>query len=97
PRVVFIPTRLARMLAMYLMRRGKERGNYLFCTRAGRQLSRNEAHRVIANAGRRASLELHPHLLRHTYISLMLNVRKAPLKYVQENVGHTQVTTTMRY
>lgn len=96
-RIVFLPKRAVRVLLAYLSQRG-DRGDLLFPTRDGLPLGRRGVHRAVACAGRRAGIErLHPHLLRHTHISIALNVRGAPIKYVQEQVGHSDIETTMGY
>jgi len=42
------------------------------------------------------SEDLHFHSLRHTYISNLVN-KGVPLNFVKELVGHSSITTTMRY
>ena len=60
--------------------------------------TRAQAYELVQKAGEQAGFpHLHPHLLRHTCISIMLNEKQAPLKFVQEQVGHRSVVTTMRY
>lgn len=95
-RTVFLSTKLTRILSAYLAKRG-DRGQYLFPTRDGKQQTRRAVHRTVSTAGRRAGLRLHPHLLRHTYISIALNVKHAPMRYIQDQVGHEDVRTTMGY
>lgn len=59
--------------------------------------NRQQARNIVEKAGKLIGVKLHPHLLRHSYASVMLNEKSAPLKFVQEQLGHSNVTTTMRY
>lgn len=96
-RTVYLSTKLARQLMIYLAKRGEQRGSFLFPTRVGTQQNRGAVHRTVRSAGARAGFKLHPHLLRHTYISTALNVKHAPMRFVQDQVGHEDVRTTMGY
>jgi site-specific recombinase XerD len=68
----------------------------LFQTRTGGRLRRREAGEIIARIGRRAGVALHPHLFRHTAVTLMLDAGE-PLDRVQLVAGHSDPKTTMRY
>jgi integrase/recombinase XerD len=61
------------------------------------KLSRRQAHRIIAEAsgealGRRVSA----HWLRHAHCSHALD-HGAPLHLVRESLGHSRLSTTLRY
>lgn len=74
------------------------RGPYVFCHDDGTPLTHAEVKRVVPAACQRAGLakRLTWHDLRHTYASQMV-MRGAPLKTVQELLGHATIEMTMRY
>lgn len=59
----------------------------------------------VRKAGERAGIKVHPHMLRHTYathtlVALQRNRRAhtvEPLVFVQRQLGHTSISTTMVY
>ena len=100
PRIVFLPTRLVRILANYLRRRERALGaasDLFFPTRDGRMQTRRALHRSVWRAGLRIGIsELGPHRLRHSYVTLS-HARGAPLKFLQEQCGHSSVLVTQGY
>lgn len=60
--------------------------------------------RIIVETGRRAGIEVHTHMLRHTYathtlVNLQRNPQQGlePLVYLQRQLGHSSIQTTMIY
>lgn len=71
----------------------------LFRNARGGPLSRMGFWRILRRRGTRGGLDvsqLHPHLLRHTYATHLVE-RGASLRVVQELLGHAQVKTTEIY
>jgi integrase len=100
PRIVFLPTRLVRILANYLRRRDRTvsvASDLFFPTRDGRMQTRRALHRSVGRAGLRIAVsDLGPHRLRHSYVTLS-HAKGAPLKFLQEQCGHSSVLVTQGY
>lgn len=100
-RLVPVHARALTALRGYLVereRRFKNPAPELFLGRSGKRLSRTQFWRRLQTLGARAGLKmhLHPHLLRHTFATHLLQ-GGADLRSVQEMLGHADLSTTQIY
>ncbi|MDR3253814.1 MAG: site-specific tyrosine recombinase XerD [Endomicrobium sp.] len=85
---------------IYLSKRKPSSGeeNHIFISRLGKKLSRIEFWRQLKNIAKNAGINknITPHTLRHSFASHLL-AGGADIRFVQEMLGHTSITTTQIY
>ena len=100
-RVVPIHGRALEALRLYLdtgrpeLLRGR-RSAYVFVSRRGRPLTRQRFWQCIKKRGRDLSIDLSPHVLRHSFATHLLE-GGADLRSVQKMLGHADISTTQVY
>lgn len=72
--------------------------DYLFISRKGKRLSRETIWRIIKKVAYAAGVghKVYPHTLRHSFASHIMQ-RGANIRYVQEILGHSSISTTQIY
>lgn len=101
-RVVPILGTANQALGTYLVRwrpvlAGPSSGDAVFLNARGGRITRQAVHRMVERYGAIVGIEgLHPHTLRHTYATHMLE-GGMDLRTVQELLGHASISTTQLY
>lgn len=98
-RTVDIPETLIKRLDRFVRlyrKRAKAKSPLLVSTNGKRMIYRT-VYEKMKKLGRNSGIgKLHPHMLRHTYLTRLYNVEH-DLRFVQDQAGHASPTTTAIY
>lgn len=96
-RFVFFTSKTKEILVTYLSKR-KEKAivDNLFINYKGEKLTERSVQKIIKLVGEKIGLDIHPHLLRHTFATDLLN-KGADIRMIQELLGHENLDTTQIY
>jgi len=85
-------------LEKYLQARKEQKDVALFLNRFGKRLTARSVERILAQYVMRGGLpqDTTPHTLRHSFASHLL-ARGADLRFIQELLGHSSLSTTQKY
>jgi integrase len=87
--------RIERFVKLY--RKGARASSPLLVSERGDRIIYRSIYSKIKRIGEQAGIgKLHPHMLRHTYLTRLYNIEK-DLRFVQDQAGHASPTTTAIY
>jgi site-specific recombinase XerD len=90
-----LKNRIARYVKLY--RKNSKPNSPLLLSEWKGRISYQGLYTRIKRIGEHAGIgKLHPHMLRHTYLTRLYNVEK-DLRFVQDQAGHSSPTTTAIY
>ena len=97
-RTVIINPELSKRLNAFARqyRKGAKPNKPLLLNERGNRFSYVSLYSKITRIGDEVGLELHPHMLRHTYATRLYNIEK-DLFFTQDQLGHASPVTTQIY
>jgi integrase/recombinase XerC len=69
---------------------------YVFLSYKGTKITPRGVEKMLSSLGKKIGISLHPHLLRHTFATELLD-EGGDLQLVQELLGHSNLSTTQIY
>ncbi|MCM8758665.1 MAG: tyrosine-type recombinase/integrase [Candidatus Omnitrophica bacterium] len=93
-RIVFFPEEIKPFLSYCI----SQNEGFLFETRKGKPMTRQNVWKIVHNSGKTAGLNvsIKPHMLRHTFATLLLE-SGMDIRIIQELLGHKSISTTKIY
>jgi len=84
--------------ALRIYYRYNKPGEWLFCGRQGKQISKRTIEKIVTEAALKTckGKRVHPHTLRHCFATHLLEAG-ITLPVIQKLLGHASITTTMTY
>lgn len=95
-RMVPYSQRAIALVDRWLAVRGPAKTDTLFASLAGHALGTSDVRRIVAAAGQRVGLAVHPHMLRHSCATHLME-NGADIRVIQEFLGHASLATTAIY
>jgi integrase/recombinase XerD len=95
-RVVPMGLKAKRELIKYLNQRGENHSDYLFCTLTGFLVGQRNFRRSLTKYGKKAGLNVSPHLLRHSAATFLAKA-EMPAPHLQALLGHASLAITQNY
>lgn len=95
-RMVPFSARTLAAIDAWLGLRSEAKCEALLTSLTGRALGTSDVRRIVAEAGRRVGLEVHPHMLRHSCATHLMT-GGADIRVIQEFLGHATLATTAVY
>ena len=96
-RFVFFTSKTKEILVTYLSKRNEKAiVDNLLINYKGEKLTERSVQKIIKLVGEKIGLDIHPHLLRHTFATDLLN-KGADIRMIQELLGHENLDTTQIY
>ena len=86
-----------KTLHFYLNRwRNGTKGNLVFCQRSGKPITSRHCHKIIQTVGKKAKVNIYPHLIRHSAATYFIRQGGSPV-ILQKILGHTSLVVTQNY